>query len=483
MKLFSIPEPELQFAQGAHVCPRAGIARFSVYDSRLQTRRERIHIGAVGNAEGLQKLNTWLRRCSTEIASKKDAKQSNLFPGFPGFGPHTGYRADLLFNSEIERQVSNADLKEAIELVPWETRVERAVELFFSEAKFLAQNRTVDVIVCVVPDALYSKVIDDTAIANVGATDESEAEDDTEDEDEGISELEVNFRRLLKARVMGLSRPIQLIREHSLEPARDQQDEATKAWNFCTALYYKSGQTVPWKMVTDPAKRSVCAVGISFYQSRDRKSLNTSLAQMFDELGHGLILRGTEVQQDKDDRRPYMTAGQSAELVERALKEYWDALKTMPARLVVHKSANFRACEIDGIRSAAKNRNVGDIDFVTVMESRFRLFRGGTYPPYRGTRIEIDRKTSVLYTRGSVPYYETYTGKYIPGPLEIRVVESEESAATICQEILALTKMNWNNTQFDGKYPVTIGCSRKVGEILKYLPHQVMPQIRYSYYM
>ena len=48
MKLFSLPEPELQFARAAHICPRAGIAHYSVYDSLQQTRRERIHVGAVG---------------------------------------------------------------------------------------------------------------------------------------------------------------------------------------------------------------------------------------------------------------------------------------------------------------------------------------------------------------------------------------------------------------------------------------------------
>jgi len=489
MKLISIPEPELQFAQGTHVCPRAGIARFSVFDSQMQTRRERIHVGAVGNAEGLEKLQRWLSRCSMEIPAKSGARQPNLFAAFPGFGIRTGFHADLLFNSEIERQISRGDLKAAMEVVPWEKRVERAVELFFDEAKFLAQNRTVDVIVCVLPDALYTKVVDDETHAkgedeqSLG-DDEQEVDDvENQDDDEGITELEINFRRLLKARVMALARPIQIIREHSLEHARDQQDEATKAWNFCTALYYKSGQTVPWKMVRDPAKPSVCAIGVSFYQSRDRKTLNTSLAQMFDELGHGLILRGSEVQHDKEDRRPYMTEEQAHDLIARALKEYWDALKTMPARLVVHKSSNFRSCELDGIRSAAKVRNIAAIDFVTVMDSRLRLFRGATYPPYRGTRVELDGRTSLLYTRGSVPYYETYTGKYIPAPLEVRVVESEESAAMICQEILALTKMNWNNTQFDGKYPVTLGCARRVGEIMKYLPAEVEPQVRYSYYM
>lgn len=43
--------------------------------------------------------------------------------------------------------------------------------------------------------------------------------------------------------------------------------------------------------------------------------------------------------------------------------------------------------------------------------------------------------------------------------------------------------MNWNNTQFDGKYPITIGCARRVGQIMKYLGEGDKPQISYSYYM
>ena len=72
---------------------------------------------------------------------------------------------------------------------------------------------------------------------------------------------------------------------------------------------------------------------------------------------------------------------------------------------------------------------------------------------------------------------------YIPNPLEIRLFSNDESPEKICQEILRLTKMNWNNTQFDKKNPITIECSRKVGEILKYLTEEEVPQIRYSFYM
>jgi hypothetical protein len=41
--------------------------------------------------------------------------------------------------------------------------------------------------------------------------------------------------------------------------------------------------------------------------------------------------------------------------------------------------------------------------------------------------------------------------------------------------------MNWNNTQFDGKYPITIGCARKVGQIMKYLEDEADEKIKSSY--
>lgn len=488
MKLYSIDEPDLQFAQAPHPCPRAGITRYGVYDSLQESRRERIHVGAVGNSQGLDKLKQWLEVCAKEIPGKAGAAQPNLFPAFCGFNRQTGFKAEFLLSTEIARQIANSDLKDVNKVEIWDQRVERAVELYYREIKFLAQNRTVDVIVCVLPDSLYAKVAveeeesgDEELPGSSSGDDQLEVENEDEEE---LTELEINFRRMLKAKTMFLGRPIQIVREHSLGlEVRDQQDDATKAWNFSTALYYKSGQTIPWKMVADKNRPSVCALGISFYRSRDRQTLNTSLAQIFDELGNGLILRGTPVQEDKVDRRPFLSSEQAAELVTRGLAEYRDAVRTMPARVVIHKSSKFRPGELDGFRQAAKGLGVGAIDFVTVMPSKLRLFRGKLYPPCRGTRIELEPSVQLLYTRGSVPYYCTYPGKYLPEPLELRIVESEESPAVISQEVLSLTKMNWNNTQFDGKFPVTIGCSRKVGEILKYLTMQEAPQIRYSFYM
>ncbi|MEQ8383916.1 MAG: hypothetical protein RH949_16305 [Coleofasciculus sp. A1-SPW-01] len=476
MKLHYIREPLLEFGRDSHVCPRAGIANYDVYDTKLKIRRERVLVGAVGTSDTLSKLYSWLEKCSQPIPSKPDSRQPNLFAPFCGFKPDFGFKSSLVIDEQITRTLNYSDINEVIRIQDWNERIDAAVALYYRQAKFLAQNRVVDVIVCIVPTKLYDEIYKPKVVSR-----EESLENDQEQHDDI---LEANFRRALKARAMHLGKPLQLVREVSLESnLKGQQDEATKAWNFCTALYYKTNQTVPWKLSTNINRPSVCFIGISFYRSRDRQILNTSLAQIFDELGNNVILRGTPVDIDKRDRRPHLQADQADQLLKRALTEYEMAMDTSPARIVLHKSSNYSDEELAGFESTAEEMRIRKIDFVTILDSELRLLRGKEYPPYRGMHLEFDEANHLLYTRGAVEYYRTYPGKYIPQPLEIRIVRSDESPGVICQEILGLTKMNWNNTQFDGKYPITLACARKVGQVMKYLSPDDNPQISYSFYM
>lgn len=475
MLLHTIREPELEFGRGHHVCPRAGIAQHDVYDARFKARREKILVGAVGTSGGLEKLSNWIDRCSRVIPAKPDSKQPNLFPAFCGFNRELGFKATLVVEEEITRSLKQSDIKALKRIKNHRELVEASVELYYPQVKFLMQNRVVDVVVVVLPDDLYNKVAKRTR---------SSVEEEIEDERREKNPLENNFRRALKARAMHLGKPLQLVKEESLVDSPGQQDAATKAWNFCTALYYKANQTVPWKLAVSPNRLPTCFVGIGFYRSRDKKVLHTSLAQMFDELGNSVILRGTPVKEDKDDRRPHLTEEQAFELLRRALGEYELALENNPARLVIHKSSNFNEAEMAGFRAASKTQRVQRVDFVTLLDTKLRLFRDGFYPPHRGTHVEFDDEHHLLYTRGSVPYYRTYTGMYVPHPLDVRIIESDESPAQICRELISLTKMNWNNTQFDGRLPITLQCARRVGEVMKYLgPEDGEPQTSYSFYM
>jgi hypothetical protein len=89
----------------------------------------------------------------------------------------------------------------------------------------------------------------------------------------------------------------------------------------------------------------------------------------------------------------------------------------------------------------------------------------------------------VLYTSGSVPFYEFYPGPYAPQPLGITLQHSEQSAQQHAREILALTKLNWNNSRLDGREPITIRAARSIGTILRHVDADGIVGARYAPYM
>ncbi|MFZ1809310.1 MAG: hypothetical protein WAU36_18900 [Cyclobacteriaceae bacterium] len=473
MKFEYLPEPELLFGKDKHICPKFGIREFDVYDTRNETRKTEILVGLVGIEEDVDSAITWLDRCKAFIPAKPKAKQPNLFQPFLGFHKEKGFCASLLYSSETTRFVSPTEIDIIFNAGNNDQQVLSAVDCFHSHCKFLSDVKNVDIIICVVPSSFEDKIV------------KSQISDDVEEsaEEKDEPELETNFRRALKAKCMAFDSPIQLIRHKSLTDSKSNQDAATRAWNFCTAIYYKSLKTIPWKLEVDESKPKACYTGISFYRSRDRKTTQTSLAQIFNENGKGVILRGTPVMEDKNDGIPHLTFEQSYELLKEALTRYKFVLGYLPARLVLHKTSKFYPDELRGFETALQDVGITEVDIVTILETEIRFFRNALYPPVRGSLYSLSDTDHILYTRGSVHYYQTYAGLYVPAPLNVRIVKRVSSIKTVCNEILGLTKMNWNNSQFDNKYPITIGCARRVGEIMKYLSEKDVPRESYAFYM
>jgi argonaute-like protein implicated in RNA metabolism and viral defense len=306
-----------------------------------------------------------------------------------------------------------------------------------------------------------------------------------------IDNVRYNFHHMLKAKAMAFRTPIQLVIPSTYGEKlkiKDEtmshvpQDEATRAWNFFTAIYYKANGT-PWRLPRISSELSTCYLGVSFYRSLDEKYVNTSIAQIFNELGDGIIIRGAQAQTTKEDLQPHLKSEDAENLIDEALKLYRKEHKNMPARIVLHKSSHFTASEKEGFISAINKHSITEYDFISIRHSDTKLFRFGCYPPLRGMFLDLDEQNHVIYTRGSVYFYETYPGMYVPHPISFKVESSERPSIEIAKEILALTKMNWNSTQFDHAFPITICAARRVGDVLKYLPQDTELCPRYSYYM
>lgn len=474
MKAEYIQEPFLLFGKGKSICPREGIAELNVYDTIIEARKSQLLVGIIGIDDDVENLKNLLNRFESYIPANPKGKQKGLYKSFPGFNQDKGFCAKLIYDSNYERILSRNDVNMVLKQSDRDKKVLSAVELYTENIGFLADIKNCDVIICIIPKIFEGKIVN-----------ESKEEEPVEQvaEDDEQPEMELNFRRALKARTMKYNTPIQLLREYVLHDTNKSQDPATKAWNFCTALYYKGLQTIPWKLEVDENKPKTCFVGIGFYRSRDKRTIQTSIAQIFNENGKGVILRGTPVFEDKDDRKPHLTYEQSTNLLKDALNKYRFATGTMPGRVVLHKTSKYYDDELDGFMQALQEFRITEYDIVTVMETDLRFFRNNLYPPVRGSMFSLTEQRHVLYTRGSVHQYQTYPGMYIPAPIEIRIVNSVSSIKVICKEVLGLTKMNWNNTQFDNKYPITIGCARRVGEIMKYLGENEQPKESYAFYM
>jgi hypothetical protein len=158
--------------------------------------------------------------------------------------------------------------------------------------------------------------------------------------------------------------------------------------------------------------------------------------------------------------------------------------KTLPARLGLHKASAFSDAEMDGFRQAADDRKVDALDLTWVTHSDgTRLFRRGNAPPLRGTFLDFGNNESILYSRGSIDFYSTYPGMYVPSPIGLRHVNPTQSPAALGREILALTKMNWNQTRLDGKLPVTLRTAEQVKRVLRFCDPDQQLATRYAHYM
>ena len=481
-----IEEPLLEFGGNAReIDIRYGLMRHGPLEPE---RASVIRLGVIGTAETCAGFEQFLERCTAGIEAKQ-SRQPNLFLPFPGLGNENPFRCKFELDPHARKALPRADITRLAAITSTPKAIEEAVELFAAQAQAVAEAPAPpSVIVCALPLELILRIVHE-----VGPPEQQES-DDENDGDTADDGVRLDFRDLLKARTNHLKIPLQIVwpttwddsarvaRKLDKLSGRRTQDAATRAWNLFNALYYKAGY-VPWRLPRDASQFAASYVGISFYKDATGQRLLTSTAQMFDERGQGLILRGGRARTDKQSRHPYLSREDAYDLLKRSLQAYAAHHFHPPARVIVYKTCRFQEDEAAGFDESLRELNVRMSDFVWIAENTpFRLLRDGAYPPLRGTFLELEQG-AVLYSRGSVPYYRTYPGMYIPQPITLRPYRLDSTLADLSRETLALTKMNWNSTQFDGASPITLRAARVVGRVLKHISAGAREAGEYRFYI
>jgi len=472
--------PKLQFGGALSVSdPKVGLAKAGPFDLHFGSaaRKEKLGVGIIGPQDMIDLTRAWIARCMLPIPIIDG--ESLLKRTFPGF-EETFHSALVVEDSwTIRLDIDKADkLKAALAEDDSFRRFEKVLTTYADALDSLAArdvNRP-DIVILAMPSEVLRK---SHAVERKATAEENKAaaairkaklsnQLDLFDLAEEIQQTEEDFlkrdlRHALKARALKAKLPIQIVTRNLLEDSARGQDAATRAWNFSVGAYYKAGG-VPWRLPqTGP---ETCFVGISFHHLRTTKRhiVQSSLAQAFSSEGEGFAIRGEAVPARPNQRRNvHLSEEQASSLATNIVKEYAARAGGPPVRVVIHKTTHFDAAELTGIRTALADIPI--VDLVTLVPSNLRLLRLGVYPPKVGTLCTVNDMSSYLFTSGFMPELGTYPGPHVPQPFEIRM-QSGGDKVDAAQDVLNLTRMNWNTADIRGKWPVTLSFARRVGGIL-----------------
>jgi hypothetical protein len=542
MKVKLLDEPVVEFGN-KFICddPKMGLSISGFYSLTSNTHRSEIHYAVIATKENTEDLASWIAELEKEIKAQPvsvklqddkleiedgivtatfehdedEAILKSLFdeqeivdedndentfqinkrinPDFPGFNLDSIFQCQFVNDPSNNRIIKNADIDAALkkkdkknkdEVEDEElTQLAKAVnycEILINNYKSILEDYVTskaNICYIVIPDKVF-KAIGSLSMGNKF----------------------FNLRRYIKAQLIAIpgAIPVQLIIENTLtrEGKRRLQDKSMVAWNFVNACYYKNEGT-PWSL--DIEDKNTCFIGISFNKVINSKDNNVraSIAQAFNYQGKGLVFIGKQFEWDAQKYHtpaPHLTYDYAKDLISMVLSEYEKFNRIKPTRVVIHKTTDFwtgtineNFAEAEGLKKGIIDSLGEDVfmDLVTVKSSRLKLLRSdGDYPVIRGTFLEIERNCGILYTTGYIPYYETYPGMHIPRPLDIIKFEGDTSITTLSEEILALTKLNFNNCNYYDGLPITIRFAQKVGEIIQYFDDDVKnPPNKYFFYM
>jgi hypothetical protein len=272
---------------------------------------------------------------------------------------------------------------------------------------------------------------------------------------------------------------IQFIEDKSI----NYKDQAKIRWWLSLGLYVKSNGT-PWKVKTDNTETAFVGLGYAVRQNaRDKVVLGSS--QIFDGHGNGLKFLLQPI--DKPvfyNKNPFMSKEDAFRLVSNIRNTYHKIDPVIGLKkLVLHKTTHFTGAEMEGICNALEG--IDNIELLQIQQfSSWRAikliknskgkheFNG--YPIERGTVIQLDDFTFLLWTHGLIESQEL-NGKYfqgkrgIPSPLLIKRFRGTDPIETVANDILKLTKMNWNGAELYKTFPVTIDFSKRLSVMGKQL--------------
>lgn len=497
-------EPLLEFGHGQTAeDPHDGLALFGPAESRAQLPDNIV----IGTTMGVELWKAWCAALNSPAACV-DRGRHRAWPPFPGFDVAFGAR----WPSPVRSYTVDAEkLSEASWKADRYDRAFAVANLYMEPLDRLAKlDARPALAICVVPEEVHENCRPQSSVAVAKRSDAARTREEVkflkqaiddrksgqfrmfDDDDPSIASaldemddfeeargLSPDFRRQLKARMMGHELPVQVIRESTLRITpqvrngeRGTNPLSDRLWNFGTAVFYKCGAK-PWK--TPWAREGVCYVGLAYKLTEDGRNACCA-AQMFLDSGDGVVFVGEFGPWYSSERGEFhLPPDKAAALLRGTIETYKQEDGRPLTEVFLHARSGIDPEEYEGFLRACPPgvRLVA----IRVRQDRagLRLYRydehpnvakRGQHPVQRGVFWQRSARHGLLFTNGFKPRIATYDGFEVPVPLAITIQRGDCDLVQVAKDILGLTKLNYNSCQLGEGRPITVKYSDRVGEIL-----------------
>ena len=180
-----------------------------------------------------------------------------------------------------------------------------------------------------------------------------------------------------------------------------------------------------------------------------------------------------------------MSKKQAEQIITMAIETYKSIEGEAPKELFIHAKTKFNDIEWEGFQKGAGSET--NIVGVTIKEQApIKIYRGESkFPILRGLSYINSPTSGYLWTVGFVPRLDTSLASEVPNPLFIEISKGTADIKQVLQDVLALTKLNYNACIYaDGK-PVTLRFADAIGDILTAAPldKKEEPPLSFKYYI
>lgn len=512
LRMIFLSEPLLQFGYKQQLAyPRDGLFLFGPggKPEDLPT----IRYGVIGTPDGVRRLRQWAselnRYIPIPIPGPRSRKVEPQHVPFPGFGE--AFRSH--WPTQPTAVIEDLNAEEIHRMLHLENRHEAihgAVDLYVS--RLIRENNRLEnppaFWFVVIPEIVYelgrpqSSVPKGERVPGEVRVSPSRARElkvqptlfGVEDQAANIYEYATHFRRQLKARLLKDRIVTQIVRETTLapgdflresgKPQRRVEDPASIAWKLGTGAYYKAGGK-PWQLAN--VRKGVCYVGLVYKKSELSADTRHACcaAQMFLTDGDGVVFRGALGPWFHEDTKQFHLDDTAAKnLIQMVTEEYRIQHDNKPpSELFIHATSAFVDDEWEGFKAGAdKETNLVGVQIIDAHDD-LKLFRPGAYPVLRGSALLTSERSAYLWTSGYAARLDTYMGPETPNPLLIKVVRGECPLMTVLQDVLGLTKINFNSCLHNDRLPVTIRFANAVGDVLISAPIDSEPRLPFKFYI